>query len=143
MDVIYPVGSIYISANAISPATSIGGTWTKIENCLLAASGNVYNVAGGYAGNDMISSTAMPDHQHAVSAWNSGLQKYSQAAFWQTNATGGGLWQLLSYGDSTADSSGWSLWTKGIFRIGPNGQSVEQQKHIPYHYSLNVYKRTA
>ena len=36
MDVIYPVGSIYLSTAATSPAASIGGTWTKIENCTLA-----------------------------------------------------------------------------------------------------------
>lgn len=46
MDVIYPVGSIYITTNATSPADSIGGTWEQIENCLLAASGNAYNSAG-------------------------------------------------------------------------------------------------
>lgn len=115
----------------------------KIEDCLLAASGDAYNLVGRYAGNDMISSTAMPDHQHNVVAWNSRQQIYSQAAFWMTNATSGGFWQLLSYGNATADSTGWNLWTKGTWRIGSNGQSVEQQKHIPYHYSLNVYKRTA
>lgn len=143
MDVIYPVGSIYITTNATSPADSIGGTWEQIENYLLAASGNVYNSAGGYNGNDMISSLAMPEHQHKIVAWNSGQQTYSNVAFWMTDANGGTAWQLLSYSNSTAGSTGWDLWTKGIWRIGSNGELVEQQKHIPYHYSLNVYKRTA
>lgn len=143
MDVIYPVGSIYITTNATSPADSIGGTWEQIENCLLAASGNVYNSAGGYNGNDMISSLAMPEHQHKVVAWHSGQQTYSNVAFWTTNASSGNSWQLLSYSNSIAGSTGWDLWTKGIWRIDSNGQIVEQQKHIPYHYSVNVYKRTA
>ena len=66
LDIIYPVGSIYISANATSPADSIGGTWEQIENCLLAASGDIYNLAGRYAGDDMIPMAAVPDHQHPV-----------------------------------------------------------------------------
>ena len=143
MNIIYPVGSIYITTNATSPASSIGGTWTQIKDCLLAASGNTYNSVGGYNGNDMISSVAMPEHQHEVVAWNSRQQTYSSVAFWDTNAGGGAAWQLLSYGNSTADSTGWDLWTKGIWRTDSNGQIVDQQKHIPYHYSLNVYKRTA
>ena len=143
LDVIYPVGSIYITANATSPADSIGGTWEQIENCLLAASGDIYNLAGRFSGSDTISSLAIPDHQHPVVAWNSGQARYSKVAFWTTNANAGTAWQLLSYSDSIASSTGWDLWTKGIWRIDSNGQLVEQQKHIPYHYSLNVYKRTA
>lgn len=143
LDIVYPVGSIYITTNATSPADSIGGTWTQIKNCLLAASGNIYNSAGGYNGNDMLSSVAMPEHQHQVVAWNSGQQTYSKVAFWMTNASAGSAWQLLSYSDTTAGSTGLNLWTKGIWRVDSNGKEVEQQKHIPYHYSLNVYKRTA
>lgn len=143
LDIIYPVGSIYITTNATSPADSIGGTWEQIKNCLLAASGDIYNLAGRFSGSDTISNLAIPDHQHEVVAWHSGQQTYSKVAFWNTNAAAGALWQLLSYGGSIADSTGWNLWTKGIWRVDSNGRLVEQQKHIPYHYSLNVYKRTA
>lgn len=35
MDVIYPVGSIYLSTVATSPAASIGGTWELLDNVFL------------------------------------------------------------------------------------------------------------
>ena len=144
MDVIYPVGSIYITTNATSPANSIGGTWEKIENCLLAASGDTYNVAGRFSGSNIISQLAIPDHQHNVVSWNKSSLQYSSIGFWNTNAAAGGLWQLLSVGSKDGGDTGWNLWTKGTWKLDDNGQLVtEQQEHIPYHYSLGVYKRTA
>lgn len=143
MDVVYPVGSIYLTVNNVSPASSIGGTWTQIENCLLAASGDKYNVAGRFAGSDIITTLEVPDHQHEVMAWNSTSATYSPCAFWRTSAGGGNNWQMLSYGNP-ADSTGWNLWTKGTWRTDANGNIVAEQKaHIPYHYSLHVWKRTA
>lgn len=142
MDVIYPVGSIYMSTNNISPASSIGGTWVKLENCLLAASGDTYNVAGRFSGSNIISALAIPDHQHNVVGWNKNVQQYSSIGFWNTNATAGGLWQLLSVGTKDGGDTGWNLWTLGTWT--PDGQDVtNQREHIPYHYSVNVYKRTA
>ena len=144
LDIIYPVGSIYITTNATSPADSIGGTWEKIENCLLAASGDTYNVAGRFSGSNIISPLAIPDHQHSVVGWNKQSLQYSSIGFWNTNAAAGGLWQLLSVGSKDGGDTGWNLWTKGIWKLDDNGQLVtEQQEHIPYHYSLGVYKRTA
>lgn len=144
MDIIYPVGSVYITTSATSPASVIGGTWTKIENCLLAAGGDTYNLAGRFSGSDIISPPAIPDHQHNVVAWNTGLQQYSSIGFWNTNAAAGNLWQLLSIGGKDGGDTGWNLWSKGTWKLDANGQIVtEQTKHIPYHYSLNVYKRTA
>lgn len=32
LDIVYPVGSVFISNNSVSPADSIGGTWTKLAN---------------------------------------------------------------------------------------------------------------
>lgn len=144
MDVIYPVGSIYLTVNNVSPASSIGGTWTKIENCFLAASGSTYGTSGAYAGSNMITKLSIPDHQHEVVAWNSASASYSPCAFWNTNAGGGSIWQLLSYGSGIGGDTGWNLWTKGTWRIDDKGNLVqEQQPHIPYHYSLHVWKRTA
>lgn len=144
MDVIYPVGSIYLSTAATSPAASIGGTWTKIENCTLAAGGNVYGQPGSYASNDKISTLEIPDHQHQVAAWNSATASYSNCDFWRTNAGSGVGWNLLSYASTIGGDTGWNLWTLGTWRIDANGNLVKEQKaHIPYHYSLYVWKRTA
>ena len=144
LDIIYPVGSIYITTNATSPADSIGGTWEQIENCLLAASGDTYNLAGRFSGSDTISRLAIPDHQHPIRGWNSANAQYAAIGFWHTNATTGNLWDLLSFGGRDGGDSGWNLWTQGTWRIDDNGKLVtDQQQHIPYHYSVNVYKRTA
>ena len=32
LDIVYPVGSVFISNNSVSPAGSIGGTWTKLDS---------------------------------------------------------------------------------------------------------------
>ena len=72
------------------------------------------------------------------------MLQYSSIGFWNTNAGAGKLWQLLSVGSVDGGDSGWDLWTKGTWKLDNNGQFVaEQQEHIPYHYSLAVYKRTA
>ena len=51
LEILYPVGSVYISAVDRSPAESIGGTWEKIEGKFLLSSGDDYPVAtsGGTA----------------------------------------------------------------------------------------------
>ena len=38
MDIIYPIGSIYISTNSTSPAATIGGTWNCINDSFYPAS---------------------------------------------------------------------------------------------------------
>lgn len=35
MDIIYPIGSVYISFNSTSPAASVGGTWELLDNVFL------------------------------------------------------------------------------------------------------------
>lgn len=35
LDIIYPVGSVYITATEISPADAIGGTWVEIKDKVL------------------------------------------------------------------------------------------------------------
>ena len=62
LDIIYPVASMYITTSNVSPATTIGGTWTKISGgaCLAA-----YDSTIGYTGSKTISYNQMPVHSHA------------------------------------------------------------------------------
>lgn len=49
LDIVYPVGSVYITTTENSPADSIGGTWEKIEGKFLQSSDseNPINSTGG------------------------------------------------------------------------------------------------
>ena len=61
LDIVYPVGSIYQSMNATSPADSIGGTWTQIKTFLYGA--DTAKETGGEA-THTLTTDEMPKHNH-------------------------------------------------------------------------------
>ena len=65
VDLIYPVGSIYMSANDTSPSILFGGEWERIKDRFLLAAGNKYSVrsAGGEA-EHKLTVDEMPSHNH-------------------------------------------------------------------------------
>ncbi len=66
-DLIYPVGSIYMSVNAASPKTLFGGEWEQIENTFLLAAGSSY--AAGSTGGEAahtLTIEEMPTHNHTA-----------------------------------------------------------------------------
>ena len=70
---IYPVGSIYISANSTSPAELFGGTWEQIKDRFLLAAGDTY--AAGSTGGEAthtLTVNEMPSHAHNFDDYISG-----------------------------------------------------------------------
>lgn len=63
---VYPVGSIYMSTNATSPATLFGGTWERIRDRFLLAAGSTY-AAGNSGGSDTMTAAMLPSHTHSFS----------------------------------------------------------------------------
>lgn len=63
VDIIYPINSMYITTSTVSPAESIGGTWTQIKDgaCLAA-----YTSTSGYTGSKHITVDQMPAHKHSA-----------------------------------------------------------------------------
>lgn len=74
MDIIYPVGSIYQSMNATSPASSIGGTWTRL-NTFLYGSTTAKNTGG--EATHTLSLNEMPAHSHNGSTGEAGKHNHS------------------------------------------------------------------
>lgn len=79
MDIVYPVGSVYISFHSTSPASSIGGTWSQITGKVLRASTNT-NTGG--EDTHTLSIDEMPAHNHGDATWvyyaylvNGGVQR--------------------------------------------------------------------
>lgn len=68
-DMIYPIGSIYMSANSTSPAILFGGTWTQIQDTFLLAAGNTYNAGdtGGEA-EHILTQNEIPEFSGNVSS---------------------------------------------------------------------------
>lgn len=85
LDFVYPVGSIYMSVNNVSPQTFLGGTWTSINGRFLLGAGantaNTDNTYGSLAANQInrsvneqggevkhtLTITEMPSHEHDTS----------------------------------------------------------------------------
>ena len=65
---LYPVGSVYISFNSTDPSTLFGGTWTRLKDRFLLASGDSYapNTTGGSATKN-ITVDNLPNHTHSCS----------------------------------------------------------------------------
>lgn len=65
VNLIYPVGSIYMSVNSTSPATLFGGTWTQLQNRFLLGAGSSYaNGATGGAATVTLTTDQLPKHNH-------------------------------------------------------------------------------
>ena len=107
LDIVYPVGSIYQSMSATSPADFIGGTWTKIKTFLYGA--DTAKETGGEA-THILTIDEMPKHNHRTINQNCIFNAYdasrvtvatgttatfSQGYFTVTDA-GGGITQQLA-----------------------------------------------
>lgn len=97
IDVVYPVGAVYISMNQTSPQTLFGGTWAQIQGRFLIGAGTAYPAGstGGEATHTLTASE-IPDHTHSFKytgqSATTGVNaiRLYQAASNQYNAYSGG-----------------------------------------------------
>ena len=68
-NLIYPVGSIYMSTVDVDPGTIFGGTWERLKDRFLLGAGDTYTSGdtGGEA-THTLTVTEMPSHSHAQSS---------------------------------------------------------------------------
>lgn len=110
INLIYPVGSIYMSVNSASPASLFGGTWTQIEDTFLLAAGQTYTAGdtGGEA-THTLSKDEMPSHTHRMyGASDSGMPDYfggSSANYGITARTGSSYDRLEYVGGGQAHNN--------------------------------------
>ena len=66
IDMVYPVGAIYMSVNSTNPGNLFGGKWEQIKDRFLLAAGDSY--AAGSTGGEAshtLSVEEMPPHSHS------------------------------------------------------------------------------
>ncbi len=121
VNLIYPVGCIYISVNNVNPSTLFGGTWEQIKDRFLLACGDTYTsgTIGGEATHTLTISE-MPSHGHK--------------ATYSPSAVGTG-WESYRTGNST---------TRGLNDY-LNAYTGGGQAHnnMPPYLAVSIWKRIA
>lgn len=119
LNLIYPVGSIYMSTNNVSPATFIGGQWEQIKDTFLLSAGNTYTAGstGGEAEHSLIVDE-IPSHTHTsefcgITASGSGAARqgdFYRTTYWNRfQNSGNNVHDYYGMGTLTPQSVGGSL----------------------------------
>lgn len=118
---VYPVGSIYMSAVNISPASFLGGTWQAIEQgrMLMAAGSSWQAGTTGGAAYHTLTVTEMPAHNHSATETAAGAHSHGASTgsagahshSGSTNSTGN------HYHTGSTNSAGSHSHTRGSMNI--------------------------
>lgn len=153
LNMIYPVGSIYMSVNNVSPATFIGGTWTALTDRVLIGAGSSYtvNATGGATSHTHTSAAhthttaghtltvnEIPSHTHGMTLNNYSDNNYTGGFKWEYVKSGyfkGGGTYILYEGGGASHSHG----NTGSTTPGNTGSS----SNLPPYLAVYMWKRTA
>ena len=144
LDIIYPVGSVYLTVNDINPKTLFGGTWVKSSGGFIYGStstgtrgenGNgtgtsVSSAGGGTTGSTTLTINQIPSHQHNIQGANSS----GSSVNWTDRA--------VSY---STDAVGYNTGIRTNYQGGGQGHTHTLSNHshtIPY-FACYIWKRTA
>ena len=145
----YPVGSIYLAVDNVSPAVKFGGTWAKIEDCFLMAAGTKYQAGstGGEA-DHTLTIEEMPAHSHYAGNNAEGSEEAAAARF---NTAPGLASSNIARKEVGEDSSS-SIWV--LAQTNGYGQLTQTLKTadtgggqafsiLPPYMAVHVWYRTA
>lgn len=137
VDLIYPVGSIYLSVNSTNPGTLFGGTWEQLKDRFLLGSGDSYT--GGTTGGN---ASLNLNHSHGSGTLIASL-----------NFEGGGI--RYYYDNSVrpaynytetftaSEETGTGTMYGGTRVIGSTGSSLNNNQSIlPPYLTVYMWKRT-
>lgn len=133
----HPVGSLYISENATSPAELYGGTWERIEGRFIMGASDTYPAGstGGEAAHE-ITIDEMPNHSHVVTAyynygWNVNIGNELGETLTSLNRIN--ITSTMSSGEKTG---------RGYLGTNVSGNG-QPHNNIPPYYSVYIWLRIA
>lgn len=162
-DVIYPIGSIYMSVNSTSPQTLFGGTWERLKDKFLISAGDTYSAGttGGSADAVVVSHNhtqnahthTQNSHSHSINSdgysavavkgdnWAYGTKGQMQMSsgnyyYPHSSTSANGIVELPDTAGATATNQNTTATNNAT---GEDGTG----KNMPPYLAVNVWKRTA
>ena len=137
LNMVYPVGAIYMSTISTSPATLFGGTWEQIQNRFLLCAGSTYS-AGSTGGEATTTLTAanLPNQTGSLlfHGYASGTNMQSGDGVFSGSSTVTG-YKLPSDAHTSSSSISHIKYN--------NGGSSTAFTNMPPYLAVYVWKRTA
>lgn len=127
LNYVYPVGSIYMSVNSVSPQTILGGTWEKIEGVFLLGSSSSHAL-GSKGGSETVSLTEEQNGRH----------RHDGVFVDNTPIT----WDYPSITHQSGNAGTISNNGSQIATVGYSGNGAPHNNMPPY-LTVNMWKRTA
>ena len=131
VDMIYPVGSIYMSVNNTDPTILFGGTWVQIKDTFLLSAGE--NYAAGATGGEAehsLSSAEMPSHNHNLVDGGNSITVHNTSGV------------LFTQGLQGSPTGYWYNANKGESKIA-NAGGGQAHNNMPPYLVVYMWKRTA
>ena len=151
LDLVYPVGAVYLSLNAANPATLFGGTWAAIEGKFLFAADSSHAAEStGGAESHTLTTAQLPAHSHRVygdtTATNVGHDHGIPNI--QTGQSGeyGAYAETWGYGSGSRELNTWFVDITHIHRLDVNSQTTgggAAFSLMPPYLAVYMWKRTA
>lgn len=132
VDLIYPIGSIYMSVNYFEPSTIFGGEWERLMDKFLLGSGAVY-VSGQEGGKSSVTLSA------AIGATNSSTHALGYIADGYSNFQAGRAPTYTVYGSTSTNGGTWNHSTP-VTEYDSTSRSVNI---MPPYLTVNMWKRVA
>lgn len=128
LDKLYPVGCIYQSAKATSPAELFGGTWEQIKDQFILAAGDTY--AAGSTGGEAthkLTDAEMPRHAHNIAKGAKNI-----------DGTGTKFEAYDAYQSESSIAEGY-YWTAATLFAGDS----KPHNNMPPYVAMYIWKRIA
>lgn len=147
INIMYPVGSIYMSVNSVNPSTLFGGTWERIEDRFLVATGTYFDLeqSGGSKDAVVVSHThTQVEHTHTYPSNESGNPYKPWGTKSGSTEEGAPVSGTGKYYAATKNQD--YKWLTDMSSEQPtiNASGVDgTDKNLPPYLAVNMWKRTA
>lgn len=153
IDLIYPIGSIYMSVNDVSPENLFGGQWEKLKNRFLIGSGDIYsNGATGGETTHTLTVSEMPSHTHTQNqhrhepsntdykfmATEGNIAVNGTARAWTSSSSSGVNYVYGGDGEHGINEYEYTAYTTATNQNTGGGGS---HNNMPPYLAVNIWKR--
>ena len=149
INLIYPIGSIYMSVNNVSPQVFLGGSWEQIQDTFLLSAGSKHS-AGSTGGEEThtLSVAETPAHTHTATSNSTGTHHhnvYVDGNFCAVSTGNINTWkQMLVNVDGNMTTNCSATHSSGehshIINVGTTGFG-ESHNNMPPYLTVYMWKR--